>query len=154
MRIFHNKYIGPTLSKIHMSDDSFIKTALHRFLKQKTCLWGGCQESFYNDYECYLHLKKVHKPTKSHVCHWRNCQYQSQNMNNNINHIKKHFDLVQGICLSCSATFKWKFDLKRHLKNIHKDNNIEYRSINIIGMKILITEQKKILNDKISFLLN
>ena len=139
--------------------DSFLKSAVHRFLKPKQCEWDRCGRKFYNDYECFIHVKEDHSPKKHVKCLWSECTFISSNCNNNVNHVKKHISLVQGICITCNSTFKWSFDLKRHNKNIHNDKSTKsLKSVNIFGMRIVVSQQDqdkdKIGNDKIAFLLN
>ena len=137
--------------------DSFIKTSLHRFLKPKQCKWDNCGQMFYNDYECYTHLKEVHSPKKHVKCKWEDCNFSSSNLNNNLNHAKRHYDLVQGICISCKSSFKWSFDLRRHNKNIHNDRSSKsLKSVHLFGMKIIVSQQNqnKVDNANIAFLLN
>ena len=121
------------------------------------CQWQNCNEHFSNDYDCFEHVKKSHSPKSSDRCYWNGCSHKSQNSNNNLNHIKKHFCLVQGICLACSTptTFKWRFDLKRHIKNFHLSDKIKSQMIKVHGIPLMISEKIEIVdNASIAFLLN
>ena len=36
------------------------------------------------------------------------------------NHIKRHFNIVEGICNVCELSFKWYHDLTKHAHSFHK----------------------------------
>ena len=127
-------------------------------MKATLCQWDNCFESFLNDYNCFQHVKKVHTPNMSNRCFWDKCEYQSPKRHNNLNHVKKHFKLVQGCCLICRKTFKWKFDLTKHVKHFHHEEDVLNQSLNIEGIPLISTVRKssavKIESTSIAFLLN
>ncbi len=119
------------------------------------CLWKGCNLKFSNQLECYIHVKNQHKPKTQSRCLWENCAHSSGNWNNNLNHVKRHFKLIEGCCASCEITFKWKFDLKRHISRFHANDTLSSESIMIKGLHLLIYDCKlSVTNDSIAMLLN
>ena len=40
--------------------------------------------------------------------------------------MKKHFHMVEAMCLACKTktSFKWRFDLKRHLNRFHTEESV------------------------------
>eukprot|EP00834_Sanchytrium_tribonematis_P005449 NODE_329_length_9526_cov_0.701708.p8 type:complete len:140 gc:universal NODE_329_length_9526_cov_0.701708:3095-3514(+) len=136
-------------------DNEYLAYVIKPLQQKRLCEWNGCNKLFESDQTCYEHVKVDHKPKKIHKCCWRTCDHYSHNPNNNLNHVKKHFKLIEGICLSCSTTFKWKFDLKRHLTNFHKGDEMSKQTIKFKGLQLQVTQKRKIVhNSKIAFLLN
>ena len=129
---------------------------LEPLMQPRVCEWEDCSISFRNEYECMQHCKRDHKIKKYNKCLWKYCNYTTENPNNNVNHMKKHFHLIEGVCLSCAASFKWKFDLKRHVSSFHKNENTKTQYLRFEGFSVMVSKkhQPAVLNEKIALLLN
>ena len=129
---------------------------LEPLMQPRTCEWGDCIKVFPNDYECMVHCKRDHKIKKYNKCQWKYCTYTTENPNNNANHLKKHFNLIEGVCLTCAASFKWKFDLKRHVSHFHKHENVKTQLLRFQGFTVMVCKKDEptVSNEKIAFLLN
>eukprot|EP00835_Amoeboradix_gromovi_P005611 NODE_544_length_6876_cov_0.251439.p3 type:complete len:172 gc:universal NODE_544_length_6876_cov_0.251439:1994-2509(+) len=138
-----------------MSEEDLLRRVLYPMMGQgSVCKWKNCNKDFPNDYDCYIHVKNAHSPNSSNKCCWNKCNHRSPNQNNNLNHVKKHFKLIQGICMECDKTFKWKFDLKRHIKSFH--STVQISQVELYGMQMTICEKTVDLPEKtnLSFILN
>ena len=124
--------------------------------REKTCEWSGCKMVFPNDQQCFQHIKQAHDPRKMGKCLWDQCYYTSKTPNNMTNHIKKHMELVEGICDICSIKFKWKFDLKKHVKTFHAKNNVatEMQMVKFQDYFVYIAFKKQVISNSIAMLLN
>ncbi len=138
------------------SEKRHLLKLLEPLMQRRQCLWDDCNIEFPNDYECMLHIKKDHVIKKHLKCLWKYCSYETDNPNNNVNHMKRHFNLIEGVCITCSASFKWKFDLKRHVSHFHKNEVVKTQFIKFQGFSVMVCKKDMpiVLNDKIAFLLN
>eukprot|EP00834_Sanchytrium_tribonematis_P005794 NODE_376_length_8513_cov_1.020086.p7 type:complete len:157 gc:universal NODE_376_length_8513_cov_1.020086:1651-1181(-) len=112
------------------------KRELHNEMR---CLWNDCSYVCKNDFEAFRHLKRNHELREGNgKCLWKYCEYLTSNTNNLRNHVKKHFDITEGICDICKISFKWKFDLTKHLKQFHKEEPVKITNIEVASMKITV----------------
>ena len=66
------------------------------------------------------HVRDDHDMTGK--CSWKGCNFRTKSTTIR-NHLKKHLDIIEAVCEICKVpkTFKWRFDLKKHLSKFHLD---------------------------------
>eukprot|EP00835_Amoeboradix_gromovi_P004886 NODE_412_length_9112_cov_0.674692.p6 type:complete len:141 gc:universal NODE_412_length_9112_cov_0.674692:5246-4824(-) len=138
------------------NDRSLMLKLLDPIMHPRICEWENCHLEYPSDFLCMEHIKRDHKVRQSSKCQWRSCDYETNNPRNNANHLKKHFNNIEGICLTCKTRFKWRFDLKRHVSNFHKNEKTKTFMVKIHENSVLIcrVDDPKVLNKKIALLLN
>lgn len=108
------------------------------------CKWKGCKSKFNSDRGCLNHLRKDHHVAHINRCLWDVCGFKSGGKGIR-NHIKRHLNIVEAYCLICPdpVTFKWRFDLSRHLQRFHNAQQVSTRSVKIDGFIIYVAEHSR-----------
>eukprot|EP00834_Sanchytrium_tribonematis_P007730 NODE_749_length_4226_cov_0.916404.p6 type:complete len:109 gc:universal NODE_749_length_4226_cov_0.916404:1739-1413(-) len=95
------------------SNEHDILTSLVPTSMKSICLWTSnnlkCNRIFNNDAECFQHVRRDHQVRRLGICLWNNCYHQVKGSNNMGNHSKKHFNIIDAICLPCKVKFKWRY---------------------------------------------
>ena len=55
-----------------------------------------------------------------------------------INHVRKHFNIIEGICDICYISVKWKSDLKKHIKNFHSTSPIKIEILMLENYEVIV----------------
>ena len=123
--------------------------------EEKRCLWDNCNLEFHTNQECFEHVKSFHSIKKHGRCMWKDCKYSGKIATNINNHIKKHFNIIEGLCTICKVCFKWRFDLLKHIRNYHSsESNIMTKTMNITNLTITVAFEEKQQPSSIQMLLN
>ena len=104
------------------------------------CRWDTCEMIFANSRIALNHLRQEHDLRASNgKCKWKNCKFETSALNIR-NHVKKHFSVVEAICELCpqTKTFKWRFDLSKHIRHAHQGDEFEVEKQNIDGFDVFI----------------
>ena len=104
------------------------------------CRWDKCDMVFSNSRLALNHLRLEHQVRESNGnCLWRGCNFRSSTKDVH-NHLKKHFKIVEAVCELCPVvkSFKWRFDLSKHLRITHEDQLYEIEQKRIEGFNIYI----------------
>ena len=116
----------------------------HLLDKTMRCCWQECGLVFESNRKCYNHLKLDHNIGQVNGrCFWKGCT-QKGHINHIRTHVKKHFDIVEALCTLCKPTrsFKWRFDLNKHLKEFHTVLEHVIEVYNNDGFDIHIAKKK------------
>ena len=105
------------------------------------CCWNDCNMEFNNDRKCLLHLRATHD-LKGAVCYWNDCHFRSAGLGIR-NHVKRHFHIIEAFCTICEevVSFKWRFDLNKHLIQFHKRDAFEINQVKEDGFDIHIAKR-------------
>ena len=105
------------------------------------CKWKDCHLEFENNRILLNHVRQVHtsKSTFNDKCKWGQCYFTTRG-NTLRNHVKKHIPIVEAICNICSGgrSFKWRFDLSKHLQKFHSGSSTRITNIQVDGFDIYI----------------
>ncbi len=80
------------------------------------CLWNKCRKIFKTEQERFKHIKEQHIHKDNRLCKWEKCCGTATNRWNLVSHMKKHLDVVYGVCYLCNKGFKRGNEFKIHFK--------------------------------------
>eukprot|EP00835_Amoeboradix_gromovi_P002243 NODE_122_length_18870_cov_0.236908.p14 type:complete len:107 gc:universal NODE_122_length_18870_cov_0.236908:13838-14158(+) len=91
-------------------------------INEITCKWDNCNLEFYSEIDRFNHIKKDHIQTETRKCKWEGCEGKvNANRWNLISHLKRHLNLIFGVCHICDRPFKRASEYKLHFKT-HTDS--------------------------------
>ena len=85
------------------------------------CKWKECKLVFTSNRLLLNHIRHDHDiKNLNGRCFWEDCTFRTRGSTIR-NHLKKHLDIIEAVCEICKVprTFKWRFDLKKHLTKFH-----------------------------------
>ena len=108
------------------------------------CCWNNCGLVYASSRLALNHLRQEHglKETNG-KCLWNDCKFETSALVVDIhNHVKRHFDVVEAVCEVCRKvkTFKWRFDLQKHLRYAHKYEDFKVIKKEIDGFDVSIAK--------------
>ena len=121
----------------------------HENRKPMQCKWKECRLVFPNIRALLNHVRRDHDIKNS--CYWGDCTFYTDGVTIR-NHVKMHFAIIEAVCKLCptNKSFKWRFDLKKHLLHFHPNSEIDFENLAIDGFDIRIARRKVILPDSLS----
>ncbi|XP_023214805.1 zinc finger protein 271-like [Centruroides sculpturatus] len=115
--------------RFSQSGNLLVHKKIHFEERPFKCNYKDCTYSAKSKYVLKEHVKRIHlkipakKPEKVHKCH--KCDKSFEWLSTLIMHQISHGEKRSFLCDICKKMFKYKCDLKRHMKKVHQQKQTE-----------------------------